>query len=109
MGMPKHAQRYCGKLAPSMTCLTDETTLPYQAYGLQQGNLAELISASVVVASVRALARGTMQGETIGDAKMLPGTFIVDQLGIIQYVYYSKHPGDHPKIDDLISAARALR
>jgi peroxiredoxin len=108
MGRPKHAERYCGKLAPSVTCLTDETTLPYQIYGLQQGKLNELISAAVVFASVRALARGSTQGETIGDAKMLPGTFIVDKHGIIQYAYYSKHAGDHPNIADLIAAANTL-
>jgi peroxiredoxin len=109
MGQPKHAERYCGNLAPSMTCLTDETTLPYEIYGLQQGKLAELISPSVVAASVRALARGSSQGKTIGDAKMLPGTFIVDQQGIIQYTYYNQHAGDHPRIDDLIEAANALK
>jgi hypothetical protein len=47
MGPPKHVELYCGKLAPSMTCLTDETTLPYQTYGLQQGkeiNLKTIIA-----------------------------------------------------------------
>lgn len=109
MGEPKHAERYCGKLAPSITCLTNETTMPYQTYGLQQGKLGELMSPVVVVASVRALARGSSQGEAIGDVKMLPGTFIVDRQGIIQYAYCSKHAGDHPKIADLIAATNTLK
>lgn len=109
MGQPKHAERYCGTLAPSMTCLTDETTVPYQVYGLQQGKLMELMSPAVLTASVRALRRGSSQGKTIGDAKMLPGTFIVDQQGIIRYAYYSKHAGDHPDIAALISAANTLK
>lgn len=109
MGEPKHAERYCGKLAPSITCLTNETTMPYETYGLQQGKLGELISPAVMVASVRALRRGSSQGEAIGDVKMLPGTFIIDKNGIIQYVYYSKHAGDHPKIADLITAAHMLK
>ena len=109
MGQPKHAERYCGKLAPGITCLTDETTLPYQTYGLQQGKLTELMSPAVVTASVRALTRGSSVGKTIGDAKMLPGTFIIDKHGIIQYTYYSKHAGDHPGIADLITVADTLR
>lgn len=109
MGQPKHAERYCGKLAPSITCLTDETTRPYETYGLQQGKLTELISPAVVAASVRALSRGSSQGETIGDAKMLPGTFIIDRQGVVQYTYYSKHAGDHPRMEDLIAAANKLR
>ncbi|SRR5690606_13339197 len=108
MGEPKHARHFCGKLAPSITCFTDETTLPYETYGLQQGKRGELMSPAVVAASVRALARGSSQGKPIGDAKMLPGTFIVDRQGVIQYAYYSKHAGDHPRIDDLIAAAKAL-
>jgi hypothetical protein len=40
---------------------------------------------------------------------MLPGTFIVDKHGIIQYTYYSKHAGDHPDIADLIAVANPLR
>lgn len=109
MGEPKHAERYCGKLAPSITCLTNETTKPYETYGLQQGKLGELISPAVIAASVRALAHGSSQGQTIGDAKMMPGTFIVDRQGIIQYTYYSKHAGDHPNIADLIAAANTLK
>ena len=109
MGQPKHAERYCGKLAPGITCLSDETTAAYETYGLQQGKLNELISPAVIAASVRALTRGSSQGKTIGDAKMLPGTFIVDQQGIIRYTYYSKHAGDHPDIAALIAAAQTLR
>jgi hypothetical protein len=109
MGEPKHAERYSGKLVPSIACLMNETTMPYQTYGLQQGTLGELISPAVVVASVKALARGGSQGEAIGDVKMLPGTFMVDKQGIIQYAYYSKHAGDHPKIADLIAAANTLK
>jgi hypothetical protein len=109
MGQPKHAERYCGKLAPGITCLSDETTLPYQTYGLQQGKLTKLMSPAVVTASVRALTRGSSVGKIIGDAKMLPGTFIIDKHGIIHYTYYSKHAGDHPSIADLITAADTLR
>ena len=109
MGLPKHAKRYCGNHVPSMTCLTDETTLPYQTYGLQQGKLNELISPSVVVTNVRGLARGISQGKTIGDAKILPGTFIADQQGIIRFTYYSQHAGEHPDTAALIAAAKTLR
>ena len=87
----------------------NETTMPYETYGLQQGKLGELMSPAAVVASVRALARDNMQGEAVGDVKKLPGTFIVDKNGIIQYAHYSKHAGDHPKIADLIAAANTLK
>jgi peroxiredoxin len=36
---------------------------------------------------------------------MLPGTFIVDQQGIIQYAYYSEHAGDHPEVGELLAVS----
>lgn len=108
MGQPRHARRYCGKFAPSITCLTDETTLPYRTYALQQGKLIELMSPAVVSASVRGRARGSSVGKTIGDAKMLPGTVVVDTDGIIRYACHSKHAGDHPDIEELIATANTL-
>jgi len=108
LGEPKHAQRYCGKLAPSIDCLTQTTTEPYYAYGLRQATAKELLSVSLFTASARALVNGHRQGEATGDVKMLPGTFIVDREGTIIYTYYSSHAGDHPGIDDLVEAARQI-
>jgi peroxiredoxin len=108
MGEPKHAQRYCGKLLPDATCLIDETALAYGAYGLTQGTIRELASLSVIKASARALIHGHMQGKSTGDTRMLPGTFIIDQSGVIRYSYYSEHAGDHPHIEQLSAAAKSL-
>ncbi len=106
MGEPKHAERYCGKLAPSVDCLTDETTAPYLTYGLSRGGAKELMSFDVAKAAVRAMARGNVQGKTIGDAQMMPGTFVIDRQGIIRYSYYSAHAGDHPPISALLAGGR---
>jgi peroxiredoxin len=109
MGEPKHARRYCDERAPSVTCLADDTHEAYALYGLGQGGLGQLVSPAVLKASVRALKAGHRQTETVHDAKMLPGTFIVDRDGTIRYTYYSTHAGDHPAIDDLIAAATSLQ
>ena len=60
-------------------------------------------------ASVRAFTAGHRQGQATGDVKMLPGTFLVDRAGIVQYVYYSQHAGDHPDIKELVQAGQSLR
>lgn len=110
-GETKHAQRYCGKLAPSITCLTDETTEPYHSYGLRQATLLEFAqnSGAVLKASLRAMMQGHIQGQATGDVRMLQGTFIIDQQGIIQFTHYNKHAADHPEITRLIEAAHTLR
>lgn len=108
-GELKHLRRYCGKLAPSLTCLTDETTQPYYAYGLQQGSVSQLISPDVIMAGIRAYSHGHFNGQVIGDAKMLSGNFIIDRQGIIRYAYYANYAGDNPKLSAVIAVARELQ
>ena len=104
LGEPKHARRYCGKLAPSATCYTTSTGEVNRAYGLARAGLRQLAMLDMAKAVVRAISRGHMQGRTTGDALMLPGTFIIDRDGIVRYAYYSRHAGDHPDLTALLQA-----
>lgn len=111
LGEPKHAERYCGKLAPHLTCFADTVNDGYYAWGLRQGTMGEFAAQSfnVLKSSAKAMLAGHMQGASTGDAQMLPGTFIIDRAGIIRYAYYSKYAGDDPTIDELVQQAAALR
>ena len=102
LGEPKHAQRFCGKLAPSLVCYVDQDETAYKTYGLQQGGILALAGPATFIVAARAAASGHVQGEATGDTRMLPGTFIIDGAGIVQFAYYSRHPGDHPKIKKLV-------
>ncbi len=111
LGEPKHAERYCGKLAPHLECFADDKNDGYYAWGLRQGTAGEIFSngLNVLKASAKALAAGHMQGASTGDAAMMPGTFIVDRNGVIQYAYYSQYAGDDPAIAILINEASRLQ
>jgi peroxiredoxin len=111
LGEPKHAERYCGKLAPNMECFADDKNDGYYAWGLKQGTAGEFFThgLDVLKASAKAMAAGHMQGAATGDARMLPGTFIVDRDGVIQYTYYSEYAGDDPAIDILVNEAKRLQ
>lgn len=110
MGEPKHITRYCGRLAPGITCLTGDSggEMAYRAYGLKEGGLKELASFDVLKAGFRAMSQGSVGGRVIGNPRMLPGTFIVSRQGRITWTYYSKHAGDHPEINAIIRAAGEL-
>lgn len=108
LGKPEHAARFCGKLAPSLTCLTNEEPDLNHTYGLTQGGLLQLLSPSALRNGARAASKGFSQGQSTGDTRMLPGTFVVDTSGIIRYAYYSENAGDHPNITELLhSVARS--
>lgn len=109
MGQPKHIKRYCGKIAPSVTCLTGEEggEQAYYAYGLREGNLQELASFNVLKGGLRNLQKGNFGGTPGANVRMMPGTFVVDTTGHITYTYYNKDIAAHPEINDLITAAKA--
>jgi hypothetical protein len=107
-GEPKHAVRYCDKLAPGSECLVRDDTTAYTAYGLEQGGMGELLNVGLLAAGVRSLAGGHLSGVPIGDVKMMPGTFIVDKDGTIRFAYYSQHAGDHPSFEDIFKAVKSL-
>jgi hypothetical protein len=62
----------------------------------------------VIASAFRAMQEGYHQGETTGDVTMLPGTFVVDQQGVIQYAYYSKFAGDQPDLAKLFEMAQRI-
>jgi len=111
LGEPKHAERYCGRLAPSLTCFADDKNDGYYAWGLRQGTAGELFanSLNVLRASAKAMAAGHVQGRATGDTHMLPGTFIIDRDGMIRYAYYGHYAGDDPAIEALVNEAHKLK
>lgn len=102
LGEPKHARRFGDKLAPSVDCLTHEEPVIHQAYGIEKGNMLRMVAPDALMAGARAASRGHTQGQATGDTQRLPGTFIIDPMGIVRYAYYSKHAGDHPDLQPLL-------
>ncbi len=107
MGEPKHAQRYCGRFAPHIDCLVDNSTRAYDAYGLSRGGTKEFLTLNNALRFSELAAQGIFIGETIGDPLMMPGFFIVDQNGVVRYTYYAKEASDHPEMADVIRAAQS--
>ena len=108
IGEPKHARRYCGKLAPSATCFTNKHTEMHKLYGLRQGTWGHFLNGSILKAAAQAWRAGFRQGQSTGDVTMLPGTFVLDKDGVIQYAYYSAHAGDHPDIAEITAVGHKL-
>ncbi len=103
MAEPKHARRYCGKLTADVDCYCNRAGDVYQAYGVgRMGIVSGLLNRDMYKAGSRAAMAGFAQGKATGDIRMLPGTFIVDSEGKIQFTHYSTHAGDHPDLAQLL-------
>jgi len=107
LGEPKHARHFGGKLAPGVTCVTNETPDVYEAFGIERGNILRMVAPDALKAGARAASRGHVQGKATGDQQRLPGTFIIDQESIVRFAYYGKHAGDQPDLDELVAWWRA--
>lgn len=77
-------------------------------YGLQQGGAKEFMSFDVLKAGFRAFSQGHTIGKPEGDVRMLPGNFLVDTAGIVRFVHYSDHAGDHPAWSRIFAAITTL-
>lgn len=108
MGEPKHSERYCKSIAPSVRCLVKKDTEAYKAYGLEQAGLRELLSLNVFTQGLKAATSGHTGGAPIGDVRMMPGTFLVDRQGIVRYTYYSADIADHPSFEELLKQASLI-
>lgn len=104
MCRPDEARAFCGRHAPSVTCLCDASKHAYAAYGLTRAGLREVFGPEVVAAGIRATLGGHVQGRTVGDPMMMPGTFAIDQAGIIHAAHYARHAGDQPDLRAMLAA-----
>ena len=79
----------------------------YAAYGLNLGSAGQLLGTDNWTAAVRATLGGHTQGvETLrvtpARRRMMPGTFVVGQDGILRAVHYARFAGDLPELASLL-------
>jgi hypothetical protein len=76
----------------------------YEALGMKRGVLAAIGSFATVRAAARAARAGFRQGGVQGDAWQLGGVLVVRPGGGVLYRHLSSAAGDHPPLDDILSA-----
>jgi hypothetical protein len=109
LGEPKHAAFFGPRLAPSVTCLTRPTPEAHYAYGIGRAGVESLVQPVMFSAALKAAAGGHLQGKSTGDGRVLSGTFVIDQAGVIRFAHYARFPGDDPQTEDILHAAEALQ
>jgi len=108
IGQPKHANRYCSKLAPNLICLSTSNSEDYYTYGLHPIGLSQIVSSNVFSSIAGNVLKGNLGGIPSGDIRLPPGTFIVDSEGKVQYTFYGKDIAEHPAISELLEQANQL-
>lgn len=107
-GNPAQAASLCRQYRVEFPCLADPDLDAYRTFGLKRGSMAEVVGPGTWLKAAGAMSRGHFGGRVIGDVMQLPGTFIVDRAGVVRFAKYAEHAGDHPAIEDLLSALREI-
>jgi peroxiredoxin len=103
LGTIEQAARFRTERSLSFPIICDPQKELYRQYGLSRGGVSSLVSAAVLLKSMRAMSRGHVPGIPRGDVMQLPGVFLINTDGNILYSYYSKDASDHPPVDTLLA------
>ncbi|CAN5680950.1 hypothetical protein BH23CHL5_BH23CHL5_07920 [soil metagenome] len=94
METPQEAAEFARNQDVPFPVLSDADRSAYRAYGLPEGSIGQLAGPKVVAASLRAVANGAGVGKAVGNRRQLPGTYIVDNAGVIRFAKPAAHAGD---------------
>jgi NAD(P)-dependent dehydrogenase (short-subunit alcohol dehydrogenase family) len=83
--------------------LVDPELRAYRAAGLRRGRV-ELLSPRLPLNALRALRSGSRQQGVQGDPWQLGGVFVLKPGGGLLYRYVSSEAGDHPPVNEILSA-----
>lgn len=106
MGTPEQVVAFRMRLDLPFECFADPDRDAYRAFGLEQGSLRKVAGLAVWARSFRALLRHG-GGMPVGDPMQMPGAFVIDSRGVLQFVHYPRNSADQPCHDDMLQAIKS--
>ena len=107
MGTPEDNAAFKRSFNLSYTLLSDPDRIAYQAYGVPRGSGWNVAGPSTWIQGFRALGSHGF-GKIIGDPFQLPGSFIIDKIGVIQFAQYNKTSAGWATPAELLKVFRTL-
>ncbi len=95
-GSVEEGKAFFEGLWPEARAISDPDFQLYKAFGIKRGNLAQIFGPSALVCGLRAAAKGNFVGKPMGDPRMMPGAFVVNQKGKVLWHHEFQNVGDHP-------------
>ena len=99
-GSVEQSRAFFAERWPEARAVADPRRRFYNAFGIGRGSLLQLASPGVLTAGARAVAKGHVQGQTIGDTAQMPGLLLVQE-GCIVWQHRFRHAGDHPDLSQI--------
>lgn len=105
MGTPDQMAEFRKRLDLPFACFADPGRIAYQAFELAKGSIGKVAGMAVWKKSFMALLRHG-GGLPVGDPMQMPGAFVIDSAGVIQFAHYPRNSADHPSHESMIKTVR---
>lgn len=106
---PDVVRRFGAEYELLFPVLSDPRRVAYQAFGLTEGSVGQLLNPHIVARGVQATLRGSFLGRpTGGNQRQLPGAAIVDRDGVVRFLHVARDAADSVTAGRLLREAREL-
>jgi peroxiredoxin len=102
LGTPEQSEEFRKKFQVPFTIISDHEKELYRAFGLKQMSPIGFFSPSMIIKGFSTLAKGHGMGVPEGDVRQLPGVFVINIDGQIEFSHYAENPSDHPDPDTIL-------
>ncbi|MBL0715855.1 MAG: redoxin domain-containing protein [Desulfosarcina sp.] len=104
MGTEAQSQAFKARFEVSFPMVCDPDRNLYRDFAIERMSPLGFFSPTIALRGIAAMAQGHTMGLPEGDVRQLPGVFIIDRDGIIQYRHDGGDPADYPEPQELIEA-----
>lgn len=107
MGNVDQAAAFRERFKLPFVCLADRDQAAYKAFDLQRGSVNQFAGPGVWLPGLKSFLRKGA-GKPIGDVRQMPGSFVVDSAGVIQFAHRPDNSSQHPPHDEILAVLRSL-
>jgi hypothetical protein len=106
LGTPEEGEQFFESRWPEARAVSDQGEELYEAFGLKQGSLSQLLGPRVLLAGLMAVRDGV--GKLVGNPRRMSGWFLVDGVDVV-WSQVHLHAGALPRYGEIATAYQALR
>jgi peroxiredoxin len=104
MGTPAECTAFLQELDIPFAMIADARQTLYRQFHLKRMSALGVLSPTVALKGIAAVARGSGIGKPVGDILQLPGVFVIDSGGRIIFSHQPAGPADHAAPDAILKA-----
>jgi peroxiredoxin len=102
LGTPEQSEEFRKKFQVPFTLISDHKKDLYRAFGLKQMSPIGFLSPSMIIKGFSTMSKGHAMGVPEGDVRQLPGVFVINTDGRIEFSHYAENPADHPDPETIL-------